>query len=209
MTGYPEYLYRVSFREGVTSPWLTPRIPCSAAQMEDKATERVCLADSIEHCIQAISPDARNLCIGAEIAVYRLKVSDLRPEKLVSPKDVFDIGFVPDALFNQEWWYLDKVQADLRHAVIKDFEACHVLNWTIIDEDQVRGALHAAAPDVLALLPYGGTAQDGPHAMYETAMDQLWQDRRFDECDMLYDILAELPWAQTLEVSRLDLIWKD
>lgn len=209
MTGHPEYLYRVSFREGVTSPWLTPRIPCSAAQMEDKATERVCLADSIEHCIQAISPDARNLCIEAEIAVYRLKVSDLKPEKLICPKDVFDIGFVPDALFNQEWWYLDKVQADLRHAVIKDFEACHVLNWTIIDEDQVRGALHSIAPDILALFPYGAAGIDDPHDMYETAIERLEQDERFDECDALYDILAELPWAQALEVSRLNLTWKD
>ena len=96
-------LYNVTFDLNNTNNVLTPAIPESAGNGENKEIKRVCLTDSVEHCFQAIASCNREIRKGAKFIIKEVDVE--KDELLITPDFLFNEGYVPDALENNEYWY--------------------------------------------------------------------------------------------------------
>lgn len=77
-----------------------PRIPKSAAPDEDKKLPRICLSDSIEHCLEALLTKGETIDKNATICVYKAKISERDPYLL---KPLAVSKYVPDALATHEY----------------------------------------------------------------------------------------------------------
>ncbi len=128
-------LYHVSFGLQEIEKLFIPKVPesCAAILGEDAKTPRICFSSSIARCIQATE------ClpaVGEPITVYKLEVEP-NDSSLISPKVLYHSGKVPDALENQEYWYLKEVSLIGEHRIIthQDYELS--LAWSVIKMQDV------------------------------------------------------------------------
>lgn len=181
-------LYNVSFKTtGIDR--LYPSVPYSAAEGEDKTIERVCLADSIAHCFQSIGASFRDLHVGVVFEVREAAV-DPEDELLIKPKQLWQQRLVPDALENQEYWYLGELPVVSYQCELENFNYDYGLAWSCVDACDVRRLLKKYTDEVF----------DG-----ELSSEELFEaTAKVLPCDVLDELwyeLSELPWAQKLEIS--------
>lgn len=88
-----------------------PGVPTYRRPEEDGTIKRVCLSDSIENCLSAVSwfgsssaPEDIMTEVGSKIIfVYEFEIEE---HLLKTPEEVYRIGNVCDAILNQEYWYI-------------------------------------------------------------------------------------------------------
>ena len=192
-------LYNVSFDVNNTDRVLKPRIPESAADVENKTIERVCLADSVAHCIQAIASDNREIKVGTKIIVRAVESSHLSSKWLVSPETLFSRGLVYDALENNEYWYLKPLAFNMALCTITDFDADFTLAWSLIKIEDCKRIVHKYLPN-MQVNRYRVSKN-----LYEAAMRECNRTHNWDAEDEIWDALAELPYSQKIELSKLKL----
>lgn len=84
-----------------------PRIPQNPIPGEDKTTPRVCLCDSIEHCLDAVAEsDRKKILLDGQLVAYPFRV-DTDDVNLLCTDDI--VEKVPDAHWTKEYWYLAPV----------------------------------------------------------------------------------------------------
>lgn len=98
-----------------------PRVPKTTMKGEDTTTERVCVAKTIEDCLNALlywDSLRMRLTDNYEInwgimskcqRVFKIYEFDIEKDFLISPKDLYERNLVPDALLNNEYWCTKKL----------------------------------------------------------------------------------------------------
>lgn len=103
-------LYHVSYDR---IPRFELRVPRNRLPYEDDTTPRICLSDSIEHCINAKSGQGQPLYLAkhygfrVSLYVYEFDTNDIPSDALIAPDELVDRYHVADAKFNHEYWLLD------------------------------------------------------------------------------------------------------
>lgn len=139
-------LYNVTFNIKDKRNILEPSIPDSAGDGENKTIKRVCLTDSIAHCMQAIAVGNRDIRVGATLIIREVNLKNLNKKLLISPRELKERGLVPDALENNEFWYLGKVKFKCITCKIVDFDAEIDLAWTCIPIQSCREIIKKYIP---------------------------------------------------------------
>ncbi len=133
--------YHVSFsNENAGIKIFIPRIPESAGDGEDKNIARICLAPSVEKCIQAIEAGSQVLKTGTEFTVYEAEIS-LASKKPIRPDELNLKGLVPDSMENEEYWYLSSLTMwAKRYKILSFFGYCDIA-WNCIDANDMLSIL--------------------------------------------------------------------
>lgn len=189
-------LYNITFREDMREV-LTPNIPYSAADGENKIINRVCFSDSIEHCVEAIGPCSRDMHNGAIFTIRSVDTDKMNSKSIITPKELFDKGFVPDALETQEYWYLEQVQIKLSKAKVISYSFEYALAWTCIKMKDMQ--------EIVNNLGVTGVIADSSKQLYDKVNCYFIEHKMYDKADALFDYAAELPFAQTLKIRDLKL----
>lgn len=194
-------LYNVSFNLNDLSKELIPRVPESVADGEDKVTPRVCLTDSVEHCMQAIAVGNRDIKVGAKFLLRVVDINTSR-KKLVSPSTLKSSGKVYDALENNEYWYKDRIACELYLCEIKSFDYSYELAWTCIKAKDCKDIIKRYIKN----FDFKGCTSS--RDCFRKFADFVDKYSLYDIYDNVWDDLAELPWAQKVEISKLELTYK-
>lgn len=189
-------LYNITFRED-TSKILTPRIPYTAGDGEDKTQERVCFSDSLNRCIEAIGPCERDMHIGSTFYVRSVDTSDMNAESIITPQELFDRELVPDALEIHEYWYLKEIPVKLNKAKVINFSFEFDLAWTCIRLQDLQ--------QIVSKLGVSGINTVSSKQLYEKVNHYFNEHKMYDQMDALCDSIVELPYAQKLKVNDLEL----
>jgi len=192
------YLYNVSFNLNNTNNVLIPSIPESAANDEDKSTKRVCLCDTVEHCMQAIAVGNRCIKAGAQ---FILRVADIPKtnKRLIKPLALKQCNKVPDALENNEYWYLDKLTFKVYKCVINSFDYNRDIAWTCLTAEQVRHTVYGIC-NKIKLERYTISK-----SVYKAIMDYAHRHKLYGLEDDIWDAIVELPWAQKTIIYNLNI----
>ena len=177
---------------------LKQSIPESAAEDEDKTIYRVCLADSVAHCMQAIAVDNRNACIGSEFILREVTV-DENSQFLIKPTYLYKRKLVPDALENNEYWYLRSLHCNTYLCRITRFDYEFDIAWTCIDFKDCKTIIQK-------YLPNFNICKDIKNSkiLYQSAMSYCDKHHLYNESDLIWDDIAMLPWAQTIKIHNLE-----
>lgn len=192
-------LYNVSFNLNNRSNIIEPSIPESTAAGEDRTFKRVCLADSVEHCIQAIASNNRDIRVGAQIIVRSVDIKNLYKKLLVDPQTLFNKKLVPDALENNEYWYLSRVKFETALYIIMDFQVEYELAWSLIDINYCREVVHRYLPNIQV------NRYKISENLYNAAMDECGRTNNWDAEDKIWDALAEIKSAQKVSIYNIKL----
>ena len=202
-------LYHVTFdiNESETKIF-RPRVPASAGVGEDKRIPRICLAPSIEKCIQAIPSDNRNLQKGSKIRIYEVHISE-KDKHLIKPEVLFLEGLVPDALETQEHWYTKDLEMTSTVKEIVSFDYSFELAFSCIKVQQVIQAIKKLLidqPMEKFLKIYEVLKKDFKKSedIYGEIANHLNEMKEYDLYDNLWEELAMLPWAQTTRIYKVD-----
>ena len=200
---YPQdyiHLFHVTFDTENTSFVYHPRVPESAGNSEDRETPRICLSDSIEHCMQAIAPALRDVRAGAKFIVKSVWMPKGTPG-VISPKQLKESGRVPDALENNEYWYLNDLKFDqVYQCSIKSFDYEYELGWTCIPLEKCIEVIEKY-PNPFAS---GYNLYDNSKSLYEALSKWSNETERFEIADKVWDDLANaVPVAQKTTIQNL------
>lgn len=196
---YPEFLYNITFKENAYSTVLKPYIPYTAGDDEDRVTKRICLCPTIEQCLSAIGPCSRDMHTGVHFVSRRVLVKDLNANSIYTPQYLSSSKRVPDAMATQEYWCCEEVTVVRKVYKVLSFQFERVINWACLTPQQV---LNAAVKFVSAnRLPAGAS----PLKVYKCALAILESQEDYDAVDDLYDAIADLPWAQGVHFTDLEI----
>lgn len=194
-------LYHVSFDTENTDCYFYPRVPFAISVQEDQITPRICLSDSIEHCLQAVAEEyRRDLTPGCRLAVYSIDSDDIDPSFLIFPEELFEKRLVPDAMENQEYWALEGLYMQRELVRVKDFSYEYTLAFSCMKSADVRTIIMGILPELT--LP----DTDSAEWLYQAATDYMREYGMYHEWDEIWDALAELPFAQKTEIYDLELV---
>lgn len=191
-------LYNVTFDLNDKRTVLTPCVPKSAGEGEDKVTERVCFSDSIENCICALAVGNRDLRVGQRILVRSVSVSVLNRNSIIDYDTLHNTGKVPDAADTHEYWVTAPVNVSVGVYEILSFQHEFSVNWKALRADIVR---RIAKGYVDISVCNGNTAYD----VYCSVCKYLEDNKRYDDSDDFYEDIVQLPWAQGHKISDLKL----
>lgn len=189
-------LYNITFRDDDTTT-LIPIVPYTAAEDEDKSTKRVCFADTVPHCIEAIGPCSRDLHIGSIFRIRSVNTAHLDNNSILTPEELFKTSKVPDALQNREYWYLKEVSITLHKVRVVDFSYEHAIAWKCVKYSDVEEIVR------ILKIPYQKHAD--AESLYNYANHYLNDKLEFDKMDDLWDSIAELLFAQRIALTKLKL----
>lgn len=188
-------LYNVTFDLTNTNNILTPTIPESAGNGENKEIKRICLTDSAEHCMQAIASCNREVKKGGKFILKEVEIEE--SELLITPDFLYKESYVPDALENNEYWYLDNLVANVSVCEIEFFEYDFVLAYSYIPKEKCLEIIskYTSIEDLK-------DCKDSKE-VHEKFID--WADKRkeYDMMDNVFEDLAMLPWAQKTKIYNL------
>lgn len=188
-------LYNVTFDLKNTNNILTPAIPESAGNGENKEIKRVCLTDSIEHCFQAIASCNREVRKGAKFIIKEVDVEE--DELLITPDFLFKEGYVPDALENNEYWYLDTLKANVSIAEIEFFEYEFTLAFSCIPKEKCLETI-SRYTSIENFKNYKTSKE-----MYESFVSWADSEKKYNLSDEIFEDLAMIPWAQKTKIYNL------
>ena len=190
-------LYNITFKLDDDRTVLKPCVPYTAAEGEDKVTERVCLSDSVDGCLSAIGSCNRDLYEGCTIIVRSVPISSLDPNKIVTPEVLFESGKVPDALENQEYWYLGEVNVLSEKYCIESFEHEYSIAFTCLKREDVVRLIEKYNS------PYLMRDDESIEQAYNRTMYLMQHDGRYNESDNFDEEVCELPWAQRIRIRKV------
>lgn len=116
-----------------------PRVPKSRLENEDSEIPRICVTDSIDHCLQAMVAAGRTLELMQQVNVpciihaYYLDCEDILETDQISK-------YVPDAKENHESWLLSKPTRIYR----VDYEIKDIMIHHCADDSDPRNAILAS-----------------------------------------------------------------
>ena len=190
-------LYNITYNLEDICTTLTPKIPYSAGDGEDKSIPRVCLADSLEHCLQALGSAHRNLTKGTHILIREVEVAE-NDKCLVNPLVLKQDNKVADALENNEYWYLKPIKCNVRKAEIVNAETEFTLAWTCIPISKCKEIISKYSN-------FNVKGYKESYNLYEAFMDWANENKKWNEMDFVWEELLEIPWVQKTTIEKLEI----
>lgn len=188
-------LYNITYNLDDTTNILIPKVPHSAGETEDKTIPRVCLADSLEHCLQALGSHYRDLSDGVCILIREVEV-DENDIYLVNPLTLKKDNKVPDALENNEYWYLKPITCNVRKAEIIDCDTEFTIAWTCVPIEECREIVSKYSP--INVNEYNNSEE-----LYNTFIHWSSENDKWNEMDVVYDKIVENKLAQKTAIENL------
>ena len=116
------YLYRVLLgnafshltEERIKDIMFFPDIPHAIMKEENQDIERICLAESVEGCLTSIGWNRLDTTFqdfmdeereALRVVILKFDINNLDKKYLLSPEELDEKGYVPDAYITREWWY--------------------------------------------------------------------------------------------------------
>lgn len=177
-------------------------ISCADRLGEDSITPRICFAPSIALCLQAILGVPE---YGTLITVYKFCIEDTDPS-LVPPMELFITNKVPDALENQEYWYLKPVTLEASYDVIIERVREFDIAWTTIPQQTMLNIAHSSIERNHLDIDESTFKDMTSKEIYSKVATYLNTMKLWDEEDVLYDSVAELPWAQIKRLTSVETV---
>lgn len=203
-------LYNVTFNESDMNNELKPTIPDSTGDLENKTIKRVCLSDSIEHCIQAIAPCNRNMRVRNILNVRVTSTERIGTNNIITPKELFNKGYVPDALENNEYWSLVPVRFNLEKHKIVSFDSEYDLGWTVVKLDKLQSIIAGCTKGIINIPDKITYSSESSQALHKNVLDYIYSsdipwDEKYKLEDAIWDELVEIPYAQQIKIHSLQL----
>lgn len=197
MNALPQTLYNVSFNTHNLDPVLTPKIPKTVGHDENNTIPRVCLADSIEHCIQALAPQNRKLYSGAEIVIRSIDTNQLKKQLISTPLELFKQRLVPDAIENQEYWYKNKITCNIAIKKIKTFDFHHDLAWSCVPLKCIQDIVQCYTKDI------NTHTFETAKELYTAFIKHAEHNELWDDIDDIWDDITTLTWSQMTVIENV------
>lgn len=201
-------LYNVTFNLVDDSNLLVPYIPFTAGLKEDRETKRICLADSVEHCFQALCLQEQDFYEGREFLLREIEV-DVEDENLVFPEELWGSKRVPDAMENQEYWYLQPIRCKVSKRTILDvaLRECEIA-WSCIHVDDLKDIANILMLEnkeynlcfdttITTHKPYGS------QVLFDALMAECYKKHAKLVITSLWNMVLDLPWSTTNIVDRV------
>lgn len=189
-------LYNINFICNA-DPVLIPRVPESAGPGENDTIKRICLADSVLNCVQAIGPSSRDMFEGSVFIVKSVDTNSLDSTKLIPPRTLWLNDWVPDALENHEYWYLDTLHMEVQGAQVISYDYEYQYAWTCAEPADIR-----AIGDKFGIaIPVGLSS----YKSYDYAMNYLMQRKEHDAMDKFDSMVTGLPWIQKIAFTEFKI----
>ena len=198
--------YNITFKIDDTRNILVPNIPESAGTNENKTIKRVCLADTVEHCMQAVGSGNRDMCKGSKFLVRETDIP-LTSKYLLNPRFLKQMNYVPDALENNEYWSLESVKVKVYLCELQSFDSDFTVSWSCVTREQIlsiiskyvktkrfnryktsKGIYNAFCKFINEKTQF---ATEKMKTYYYDMYDDVWED------------IVELPWAQKTELTNI------
>lgn len=187
--------YNVTFNLNDTRDVLHPCIPESAAKDENKTIPRVCMTDSVEHCMQAIAVGNRDVQSGSKFILRKINIKS--DDGLINPRFLKETSYVYDAMENNEYWYLHPVKTENYLCEIISFDYEFDLAWSCISRKQCLDAV-AKYMNIKRFTRYKTSK-----GIYKAFCNYCTEHKLWDWEDGIWDDLAMLPWAQKTRIYNL------
>ncbi|MEG7882651.1 hypothetical protein [Bacillus paranthracis] len=105
-------VYHVSLDNKKTNVF-APRVPKEEMRLaeEDSTSARFCVSTTIEGCLSAVPWGGESLSLhdNKVVTVYEFDTNDLvNQENLIAPSTLYQKGFVPDAMYTNEYWIVNE-----------------------------------------------------------------------------------------------------
>jgi len=204
--------YNISFNLKNTNNILVPTVPESAGTGENKTIKRVCLADSIEHCMQAVASANREMCKGAKFIVREVDIP-LTKKTLVHPRFLKERGYVPDALENNEYWSLEPLKFKMYLCELEHFDSDFTVSWSCITREQILGILRKYTSRSGFRTTKRFERYKTSQGIYNAFCKFINEKTRFateqgrityyEMYDTVWEDIVELPWAQKTELTNI------
>ena len=188
-------LYSITFDLTDTRTEFIPTIPETAGDTENKTIPRICMSDSVEKCISAIASCNRNMQKGSQFIVRVFNIPNT--DNLVSPRFLKESGYVPDALENNEYWYIKPIKATLYLCRVESFDYEFTLAWSCITREQCISLIEKYTNNKRF------RRYKTSKGAYNAFMNWCNKYHKWDEMDNIWEDLAMLPWAQRTEIYNL------
>lgn len=109
-------LYHVSKITDKKIEKFVPRIPKERLPKENSTIKRICMSSSLEGCLSAVpwGQDAVDAIDEYGTMLYRVHLFkiDKNDKNLITPQQLKENKYVPDAMTNQEYWYMQEIVPD-------------------------------------------------------------------------------------------------
>lgn len=194
------FLYNVSFWLDNTDKVLVPRVPDSVSDKEDKTTKRVCLSTTVAGCMQAIAVGNRNISVGEKFILREFSIPE-NDKLLISSEYLYKTGRVPDALENNEYWYLGELSCEPWICQIISMENEFELAWTCISPKDCLGVIEKYIPNIQEEVV--GIQNLSSKEMYNKFSEYVTKTKLYDAFDNVWDDLAEIEYAQAVKLTSL------
>lgn len=199
-------LYNVSFNIENKARIFYPIIPDTYGKGENNTIKRVCLSDSVENCIQAMSSANRNLRVGAKFILRSVESSAIK--NIIKPEELVSRNYVIDAIENHEYWSLDPVCFSLTEYEILDFETEFDAAWNILSNQGVIKRFKQVAPEISIpreLFNKDISSQELYNKLLDVTKYRADESRYYEICDDLWEAIIELPYMQVTRVKNIKL----
>ena len=176
------YLYRVILgecyshlsKEDIKDIMQWPDIPFCTMADEEKQTERICMSESIEGCLTSIGWNRLERAFQEyfedngeylKVTILIFDTENLDNKYLISPEELDEKGYVPDAYITKEWWYLLPAKPDfleIKH--LYDYN-CDNFDFVIPKELRNKKLTHEEYEDLIE-----------DNAKFHVIQDLVWKN---------------------------------
>ena len=199
-------LYNISFNMTDTSNIMYPAIPDSAGTGENKTIKRVCLADSVEHCMQAIASGNRDMCKGSKFIVRETDIP-LTSKYLLNPRFLKQMNYVPDALENNEYWSLESVKVKVYLCELQSFDSDFTVSWSCVTREQILSIISKYVKTKRFNRYKTSKGIYNAFCKFINEKTQFATEKMktyyYDMYDAVWEDILELPWAQKTELTNI------
>lgn len=138
-------LYNITTDLNDTEKQLVPKVPFTASKYENKAIKRICLAPSVELCLQAMSFTTRPRYRGD---LFLLRVVNVNRKDIITPRRLYDGGYVMDALDNKEYWSVYPIRCKVYLCRMEHLEVEFGTNWGCVDINEYKRIVRKYLPNL-------------------------------------------------------------
>lgn len=153
-----------------------PRVPANKMEDEEIHLSRICFSHSILGCINALpgledklSQNWDDEHCAAKAVLFTVDTEDLFARDFVDSNDLYEHGFVPDAIVNQECWYLSPLT--LTGMVVDLRPSSDRVRWLYSAREQNRGFIYSVIDDVC-----NGYASKNREVLDDLSLDYIIND---------------------------------
>ena len=199
-------LYHVSYGKSKNKAKLYfPKVPETMAPGENNTIPRICLADSIEHCIQADQGPIRR---GQYFTIYHIEIEETDPN-LIWPHTLREKEWVMDAVENHEYWYTKAIEMPGEVYRLKSYQKEKDVAWTALTLGEVQKEVKKCIEKYELTISESELneilAVETTNVVYEKFMEWLKENKLMKAARDFKHEINILPWADITKIKNVEM----